>query len=149
MWRAAASLERVPAVSKEGLGDVALRNAVAGRGDYTFWALGRFGSRVPLYASPEEVVSLDKVEHWLERLLAQDWSKARGVALCVAQLARLCGDPERDINEALRRQIISRLQELQCPDSLISLVSEVKVLHETERGQMFGDALPAGLRIAE
>ncbi|MBW2535186.1 MAG: Hsp70 family protein [Deltaproteobacteria bacterium] len=56
MWRAVASLERLPATSKEGLGDVALRNAVAGRGDFAFWALGRLGSRVPLYGPVEEVV---------------------------------------------------------------------------------------------
>ena len=149
MWRAAASLERVPSVSKEGLGDVALRNAVAGRGDYAFWALGRLGARVPLYGPLEDVASREKVEHWLERILALDWEKTRGVALCVAQLARLCGDPARDISEVLRGDLIDRLQEINCPLSLLSLVTEVKVLHEDEKGQMFGDALPTGLRLSE
>jgi len=36
---------------------------------------------------------------------------------------------------------------VQCPENLLSLVLEVKVLQESERGQMFGDALPAGLRL--
>ena len=102
MWRAVASLERLPAVSKEGLGDVALRNAVAGRGDVAFWALGRVGARVPLYGPVEEVVPRAKAEAWLDRLLGQDWSQHKGVGLAVAQLARLCGDPGRDIDERVR-----------------------------------------------
>ena len=36
----------------------------------------------------------------------------------------------------------------QTPDSLVSLLLEVKVLQESEREQMFGDALPAGLRLS-
>jgi hypothetical protein len=147
MWRAVASLEQIPASAKEGLGDVALRNAVAGRGDFAYWALGRFGARIPLYGPLEEVISRDKVEGWLERLLSLDWSKQRGIALAVAQMGRLCGDAERDIDESLRARVVGRLRETGTPDSLVSLLLEVKVLQESEREQMFGDALPAGLRL--
>ncbi len=148
MWRTVASLERTPASSKEGLGDVAMRNAVAGRGDFAYWALGRFGTRIPLYGPVEEVISKDKVEAWLDRLLGLDWNKHRGIALAVVQMGRLTGDPDRDISEELRRAVVERLRELQSPDSLLSLLLEVKVLQESERNQMFGDALPAGLRLA-
>jgi molecular chaperone DnaK (HSP70) len=147
MWRTAASLERVPASSKEGLGDVALRNAVAGRGDFAYWALGRFGARIPLYGPAEEVVHRDKVEGWLDRLLGLDWTKHRGMALAVVQMGRLCADPGRDISDALRKALVDRLRTTETPDSLVSLLLEVKVLQESERGQMFGDALPAGLRL--
>ena len=148
MWRAVASLERIPAVTKEGLGDVALRNAVAGRGDFAYWALGRFGSRVPLYGPVEEVVSKDKVQGWLSRMLGLDWSKQRGIALAVVQMGRLCSDPGRDIDEDLRGKLVQKLRTTGCPDSLLSLLLEVKVLQESEKGQMFGDALPAGLRLS-
>jgi hypothetical protein len=147
MWRAVASLERVPAASKEGLGDVALRNAVAGRGDFAYWALGRFGARIPLYGPVQEVIARGKVEGWLDRLLGLDWAKHRGIALAVAQMARLCGDPGREIDDALRTALVERMRATECPESLISLLLEVKVLQESERGQMYGDALPAGLRL--
>ena len=147
MWRTAGSLERIPRSSKEGLGDVALRNAVAGRGDFAFWALGRFGARVPLYGPVEDVVSRSKAEGWLDRLLGLDWSKQRGLGLAVVQLSRLSGDTERDIGDAMRATVVERLRAIGTPESLVSLLLEVKVLQESERGQMFGDALPPGLRI--
>jgi molecular chaperone DnaK (HSP70) len=147
LWRTAASLERIPASSKEGLGDVALRSAIAGRGDFAPWALGRFGARVPLYGPVEETVSRAKVEAWLDRLLGLDWSKQRGIALAVAQLARLSGDPARDIAEPLRAQLVERLRASGASEGLVELLLEVKVLKESERGQMFGDALPTGLRL--
>jgi hypothetical protein len=147
MWRAVASLERVPASSKEGLGDVALRNAVAGRGDFAYWALGRLGARIPLYGSVQEVISRDKAEAWLDRLLSLDWSKHRGIALAIAQICRLSGDEARDISEGLRGTLVQRLRTIECPESLVSLLTEVKMLQESERGQMYGDALPSGLRL--
>lgn len=149
MWRCVASLERVPVVSKEGLGDVALRNAVAGRGDFAFWALGRLGARVPLYGAIDEVVSKEKAEAWLERLLALDWGARRGVTLAVVQLARLSSDPDRDIDEALRATLLSRLAAIECPPHLSRLVREVTVLGESEKAQLFGDSVPAGLRLSE
>lgn len=148
MWRTAASLERIPRTTREGLGDVALRNAVAGRGDFAFWALGRFGARVPLYGPTEETAARPKVEAWLERLLSLDWERQRGLALSVAQMARLCGDPARDIDEGLRVRLIERLRAIACPESVLSLLTEIQVLQELERGQMFGDALPTGLRLS-
>ncbi len=149
MWRCVASLERTPAVSKEGLGDVALRNAVAGRGDFAFWALGRLGARVPLYGAIDEVVSKAKVEAWLERLLSMDWSKRKSVALAVVQLARLSSDPSRDVEEELRQRLLLRLEEIACPDQLVRLVREVTVLGESEKAQLFGDSVPRGLRLSD
>ncbi len=148
MWRAAASLERVPAVSKEGLGDVALRNAIAGRGDYGFWAVGRFGARVPLYGPVAEVISKEKVEGWIERLLAANWSKHHGITLTVAQLARLCGDAQRDIDEGLRNKVVDQLRAADCPSHLIDLVTQVTVLRDSEKAQLFGDSVPEGLRLS-
>jgi hypothetical protein len=147
MWRAVASLERIPAVSKEGLGDVALRNGIAGRGEFAFWALGRLGGRVPLYGPVEQVVAASKAEGWLDRLLSLDWSKHPGVVLAVVQLARRCGDSERDIDAALRQSLLARLDEAGCPESLSKLVREVTVLRDEDKGQLFGDSVPAGLRL--
>ena len=147
MWRAVASLEHVPAASKAGLGDVALRNAVAGRGDFAFWALGRLGARLPLYGPLEETCPRDKVESWLERLLTLEWSRHHGVALAVVQLARKCGDDARDVDDGLRQTLVQRLQAAGCAAHLVKLVTDLTVLREEEKAQLFGDALPAGLRL--
>ena len=104
---------------------------------------------MPLYGPVDEVISRDKVEGWAERLLALDWSKHRGIHLAVAQMARLCGDAGRDIDDALRSRLVDRMRATGCPERLVALLLEVKVLDESERGQMFGDALPTGLRLAE
>lgn len=148
MWRAVASLERIPASSKAGLGDVALRNALAGRGDFAFWALGRLGARVPLYGPVEEVIAAEKVEGWLDRLLGLDWSKHPSVGFCAVQLARRCGDAARDVAESLRDGLIQRLQERDCPVQMLRMVREVVVLDDAEKAQLFGDAVPTGLRLA-
>ena len=147
MWRAVASLEHLPAVTKEGLGDVALRNAVAGRGDFAFWALGRLGARVPLYGPIGEVIGVDKADAWIERLLALDWEKRRGVPLALAQLARRCADPARDISVERRQEVTRRLSESECPEHLVRLVRDVVVLDDNEKGQLFGDSVPSGLRL--
>ncbi|MCA9271295.1 MAG: hypothetical protein KDA41_22585, partial [Planctomycetales bacterium] len=147
MWRTVASLEQMPARSKEGLGDVALRNALAGRGDFAFWALGRLGARVPLYGPAEEVVARDKACGWLDRLLAADWQKHKEIALAVVQLARRCGDDARDIDQTLRARVIDKLTAVDTSAHMVMLVKEVTVLHEDEKAQLFGDTLPSGLRL--
>jgi len=65
----------------------------------------------------------------------------------VVQLARLCGNEQRDLPDELRRSVVQRLRAIECPESLVSLLLEVKVLQESERAQMYGDTLPPGLRL--
>jgi molecular chaperone DnaK (HSP70) len=148
-WRTVASLERIPATTKEGLGDVALRNAIAGRGDFAFWALGRLGARVPLYGAVRDVAAVEKVEGWLDRLLSLDWQQKRGVALAVVLLARRAGNDDRDIDEKMRDVLVDRLRQIECSDGLLRLVMEVTVLQEQEKAQLFGDTLPTGLRLSD
>ncbi len=54
MWRAAASLERLDAKTREGLGAAVLRDAKKSPvPTYAFWALTRFGARVQFYGPLE------------------------------------------------------------------------------------------------
>ncbi|MCS7160569.1 MAG: Hsp70 family protein [Gemmatales bacterium] len=70
MWRAAASLERLPLGTKQQLAETLLRQArhrpVAA---YLFWALARLGSRQPLYGPWNCVVPAETVSGWLRQLL--------------------------------------------------------------------------------
>ena len=109
--------------------------------------MGRLGGRVPLYGSIEDVVGQAKVVAWIERLLSMDWGKHPRVALAMVQLARVSSDARRDVPEALRRTIIDRLNAIDTPEGLVRLVREVTVLDESEKAQLFGDTLPAGLRL--
>ncbi|MBK6847014.1 MAG: hsp70 family protein [Proteobacteria bacterium] len=148
MWRAVASLERIPAVSKIGLGDVALRGLLTGRGEAHYvWALGRLGARVPVYGPLDAVVPAANAERWLQRLLHADWTEQRAIVPAVVQLARRCGDPQRDLQEALRATVLTRLEAAGAPARLVQLVREITVLDEAEKGQLLGDRLPTGLRL--
>ncbi|MBK8481380.1 MAG: Hsp70 family protein [Proteobacteria bacterium] len=148
MWRAAASLERIPARSKVGLGDVALRGALSGRGEAHYvWALGRLGARVPVYGPLDEVVPAGRAEQWLQRLLDADWQVRRAIVPAVVQLARRCGDAERDVPAELRAMVLKRLEAAGAPARLVHCVREITVLDDAEQGQLLGDALPTGLRL--
>lgn len=148
MWRAVASLERIPAVSKVSLGQVALRGVLAARSEAHYcWALGRLGARVPVYGPLDAVVPAAQVEQWLERLLSADWGAQRAIVPAVVQLARRCGDPQRDLAASLRATVLARLEAAGAPARLAQLVREITVLDEAEKGQLLGDALPTGLRL--
>ena len=70
MWRAAASLERLDAKTKEGLGD-ALVAQLARRPvpNYLFWSLTRLGARVLLYGPLNTIVHPSIAERWLAALV--------------------------------------------------------------------------------
>lgn len=151
IWRCVASLERLPAATKEGLGDVLVRDlrrpAFPG---HTLWCLGRLGGRVPLYGPANGVVPIETAERWTAALLARTYAPGRettDAAFALGQIARRAGDRARDIDESLRSRVIDRLAELGAPEAAIAAVREVHELEAGEAGQALGDSLPIGLRI--
>jgi molecular chaperone DnaK (HSP70) len=147
MWRAIASMERLPAKQKAELGDVLLGELEKKQApEHALWALGRLGARVPLYGPVQEVVPLRRVERWLERLMALPW-KGEPEALAAAELARMSGDRTRDLDEGLRRRLADRLKTLPEGERLARLVLEPIPREAREERLAFGDALPQGLRL--
>ena len=59
----------------------------------------------------------------------------------------MSGDRVQDIDEALREQIIAKLKLSKAPLSWIEMVEHFKELDEKEEKQMFGEALPPGLKL--
>jgi molecular chaperone DnaK (HSP70) len=155
MLRLGASLERIPAEHKVEIGDWLLQRLrpAASVGDpppvrdpWTLWALGRLGARVPLYGSVHGVVPVEALLPWLERLLALDWKQVDGAAAAAVNLARRSGDRLRDLPPETCERVIGRLQAHGAPPIWIARVRDVVALDEASERNLFGDALPPGLK---
>jgi molecular chaperone DnaK (HSP70) len=147
--RLAAGLERLPSEHKARLGEQMLRERKKPI-DYSpqrWWALGRLGARVPLYGSVHDVIPRDLAQAWLEQLLRIDWRTLEPAAFAAAQLARMSGDRQRDLDPALRERVGERLRKEKAPEKWITMVEEVIQIDRSEESLIFGESLPPGLRL--
>lgn len=146
--RLAAVLERLPAAQKSQLGDWLLqRLQKSGEPDQTWWAVGRIGARVPFHGSSHNVIPAEVVTVWLQQMLGQDWKKSPHIGFAATLIARMSGDRSRDIDDSLRVQISDKLRFSKAPTSWVELVEQVKELDEKDEKQIFGEALPPGLKL--
>jgi hypothetical protein len=152
MWRAAASLERLDVKVKEQLGQVllkALRRSPTP--PYGFWSLTRLGARALLYGPLNAVVHPQLVEGWLDAVLPfrpGNDSERKTWLFGLAQLARRSGQRALDVNEAHRQQVLEALRAHEAPPRWLRLVEEVAAVEGEEGSELFGEALPIGLRLA-
>jgi hypothetical protein len=148
MVRLSAVLERLPVADKIQLGEWLLKRLQkSGEPNQTWWAVGRIGARLPFHGSSHNVISADVVCGWLEQMLAVDWKKIPQAGFAATLIARMSGDRARDIDEAMRRHIIEKLKLSKAPASWIEMVEQQKELDEKEEKQIFGEALPPGLKL--
>jgi molecular chaperone DnaK (HSP70) len=148
MVRLAAVLERLPAAKKIQLGEWLLKRLEkAGEPSQTWWAVGRIGARMPFHGSSHNVIPADIVSLWLKQLLAVDWKKIPQAGFAATLIARMSGDRARDIDEAMRLQVVKKLKLSKAPASWIDMVEQLKELDEKEEKQIFGEALPPGLKL--
>jgi len=143
----AASLERVPVDRRVALGDWLIERTYRDRDPRLWSALGRVGARVPGYASAHHVVPPRHAQIWLDHLLRERWHEVPTAAATAAQLARKTDDRARDVTDALREQVIVRLEAASAEADLITSVREFVPLVEAERAAWFGEELPVGLRL--
>lgn len=144
MMQLLATLERLPAGHKQAAGELFFERADK-IGSY--WPVGRVGARAPFHGDPTDVVPPDVAQAWLERLLALDWNQAEGASFAAASLARLTGDAGRDVPATLRQEVADRLAKSQAPSSWVDMVLRPSDLSEADMKRLFGDSLPAGLRL--
>jgi hypothetical protein len=148
MVRLAAVLERLPVDKKIQLGDWLLKRLQkASEPTQTWWAVGRIGARMPFHGSSHNVIPGDVVGQWLTQILSEDWKKSPHAGFAATLIARMSGDRARDIDESVRVQIIAKLKLSKAPSSWIEMVEHVKELDEKEEKQIFGEALPPGLKL--
>ena len=150
MVRLVGSLERLPAARKTEVGEWLLaRLDHKNESNQTWWAVGRLGARVPFHGSAHNVVRRDTAARWLAAALARDWKQIPPAAFAATLLARMSGDRERDLEPALREQVLARLREIRASESWIAMVSEVGELSEADERQFYGDSLPPGLKLLD
>jgi hypothetical protein len=153
MWRCAASLERLVPEAKEALGAPLVselsRRTLPG---YLLWCLGRLGARVPLFGLANTVVRREAAESWVEELLNRTFAPGRETSdavFALSQLARFSGDRARDLPDALRKRVLSRLKELGAGETVLRPVREYHELEAAQESIALGDALPIGLRLRD
>lgn len=146
--RLAGALEKLPIDSKQQAGDwLAERLLKPSENQTCWWALGRIGARQPFYGGLDTVLPVDTVTPWIELTLAQDWKGQHPAALAAVLLTRKTDDRSRDIPDALREAVISKLQSSRQAERWIEMVSQAIALESAEAQTMLGDALPAGIRL--
>jgi hypothetical protein len=148
MVRLAAVLERLPIDKKIQLGEWLLKRLQkTNEPSQTWWAVGRIGARIPFHGSSHNVIPADIVCEWLARILSEDWKKMPHAGFAATLIARMSGDRARDLDESMRQQIIAKLKLSKAPSSWIDMVEQIKELDEKEEKQIFGEALPPGLKL--
>ena len=148
MVRLVGVLERLPVDKKITVCEWLLKRLQkSSEPNQTWWAVGRIASRVPFHGSNHNVIPADIVASWLQQLLKVDWKKVPQAGFAATLMARMSGDRARDLEESVRLQIIEKLQQSKSPNAWIEMVEAYKELDETEEKQIFGEALPPGLKL--
>jgi hypothetical protein len=151
MWRAAASLERLDLKTKENLGEAALKQCRRSpTPPHAFFAVTRLGARVLLYGPLNNVLHPQVVSKWIDALLTFEpghQSERTAWTFCLTQLARRSGQRAIDIDESKRLQVLNVLKAQSVSPHWIRMVEETVELDADEQSQMFGEALPIGLRL--
>jgi hypothetical protein len=152
MWRAAASLERTDAKTKEVLGQTLLKQVRRSPvPTYAFWSLTRLGARVLLYGPLNSIIHPQVVEKWLEEIAGftpGHPSEQSAWAFCLAQLARKSGQRALDIDDSHRKTVSNILAPLAVPEKWKQMVDELIEPEGEDQSAMFGESLPIGLRLA-
>jgi molecular chaperone DnaK (HSP70) len=148
MIRVQASLERIAVERKIALAQQLFeRLRKPSENHQTWWAIGRIGARLPFYGSAHGVVPPEVAQQWLEAVLALDWKKVEPAAFAAVQLSRMTSDRSRDLPDEARETVIRRLETLGAAPAWIHMVRETVALDEADTGRVFGESLPAGLKL--
>ena len=146
--RLAAVLERLPIDKKIQLSEWLLKRLEKpSEPEQTWWALGRIAARVPFHGSSHNVIPAEMAEKWLQLMLTEDWKKKLPIAFAATLMTRMSGDRSRDINMTLRQSILNKLKQTKAPYSWLDMIEQIRELDEKDEKQLFGEALPPGLKL--
>ncbi|TKC92494.1 molecular chaperone DnaK [Trinickia terrae] len=148
MVRLSASLERIAIDRKVEIAERLLAQLQKStENQQNWWAIGRIGARRPFYGSAHTVVPPEAAGSWLDAILALDWKKVDTAAFAAAQIARMTGDRSRDLPQTARETVVRRLEAIGASPSWIAMVQATVTLDEADTGRVFGESLPAGLKL--
>jgi len=150
-WRLVASLERISVKDKAAVGRAALDELRRKKSEpihaALLWAIGRLGSRTPIYGPLNATIDREEAERWLTALLTLR-SKERSLVLAIVQLARRMNDRHRDLSDQARASAVELLKAMGASDHFVSLVRDGGMLSGEEEAAVFGESLPLGIRLA-
>ena len=149
MWQLTGSLERVTVGLKGEIFDglVGPKREQGSLSDAELWALGRLGSRCPVYGPADAVLPPARVLAAVGNLLEARAALTPPMALALAQMARLSGDLARDLPEDVRLACAERLSEEAGTRELAAIVRTVQATSVELRSRIMADSLPVGLRV--
>ena len=147
------SLERVAIDRRLELAALLFDRVVAGKAQgapHVTWALARLFSRTPLYTAADSVLPAAVVEEAFARVEALDW-KQSGLESLVAVFAAACrrlDERSLDIDDGVRRRVLDKLARSGATQEQLRCLREAVPVTGAQRSQLFGEPLPAGLRLA-
>lgn len=148
LWMALANMERLAIPDKEFWARALLDgfNPKSVKPQY-WWALARITAREPLYGPVDRVVPPKAVAAVVDTILASAWRNPKPVGAALAQMGRLTGDRTRDLDPDVIARMTAWLEPHDWASDWIRCLREVIPLAEQEEEALFGEALPAGIRL--
>ena len=151
IWRMLGACELLEGTTRMELGAAALdlsgRKSFAAVQQALIWAVGRIGSRVPVYGPLNTVLPTALAEEWISRMLQQEDLSSATVQLTLMQLARRTADRYRDISESLRERLLRTLEQQKAGVELLTLIEQGGQLTQETAGILLGESLPCGLQL--
>jgi molecular chaperone DnaK (HSP70) len=141
------SLERVDPSLKQKVGDALVESALVSLSRPLIVDLAILAARVPAYGSAHQVVGGPVVEGWLELLLRTQWAAYQESLPMFISLARVTGDPARDLKVRTRELLETKLRKAFGDAPELAALRENLPLAIKERDAYLGESLPLGLRL--
>ena len=146
-WRLVASLEYLLGGTRALLGNELVAKIKKEPEDAIWlWSLGRLGARIPLYGPLHSVVAAEIAGEWLKALLDISTFKA-ATGSAIVLIGRRTDDRSRDIDDAIREQVISRLTVFEIAEETIQPLSKYVLPERADAVRSFGESLPPGLQV--
>lgn len=152
IWRMLGSLELLDQETRAELGniitDLLPRPVAQPIRPALIWALGRIGSRVPVYGPLNLVLPVAVIRPWVNALLKSGDLTDSMTQLSLMQMCRRTQDRFRDIDQGQRQLVITELTQAAAPSHLLELIRDGGTLLNEEAGMILGENLPRGLRLS-
>lgn len=146
--RTLASFELLDMPFKQRIGDALVARILSGNGAaIDYWALGRIGARHLFYGSMGHVISPEKCEEWIERLLEVADQEKEYAAFLFEQLARKTEHRELNIRDKYLEKIMKKYESTVHYERLKECLLTERRLTQQEQDSAFGEHLPAGLML--
>ena len=151
-WRLIASLEHIPVKDKEKMGTLLIKQLQTDPSSHIelmLWAISRFGARLPVQASIENIVSAETAETWTRSLLKMERYLGKGLENTIVELCRKTDERSIDVEKSCIDEVIHFFDtHKECDSQKLSIpllnYSQREVF---EQSQMLGENLPVGLQL--